>query len=178
LCAAGDETPAPSNAWVWQADHEPTRFGKTARGPEAVVAGGGIDGDRCPLRMGDAGAARTGLRRRSRPGPATPVTLGEKIFADPSLSASGAMACASCHDPATRTFLNTLTDGYQLSPQSRRREALARADAAYSSWFTFTNPELPHVCRTDAALPNPLPAPIAACFRDGRGTDLAGCISR
>jgi cytochrome c peroxidase len=28
-----------------------------------------------------------------------PVTLGEKIFADASLSASGAMACATCHDP-------------------------------------------------------------------------------
>jgi cytochrome c peroxidase len=33
------------------------------------------------------------------PGGPTPVTLGEKIFADPSLSASGAMACATCHDP-------------------------------------------------------------------------------
>jgi cytochrome c peroxidase len=29
-----------------------------------------------------------------------PVTLGEKIFADTSLSASGAMACATCHDAA------------------------------------------------------------------------------
>jgi cytochrome c peroxidase len=29
-----------------------------------------------------------------------PVTLGEKIFADVSLSASGAMSCATCHDPA------------------------------------------------------------------------------
>src|SRR5438046_6683331 len=28
-----------------------------------------------------------------------PVALGEKIFADASLSASGAMACATCHDP-------------------------------------------------------------------------------
>ena len=28
-----------------------------------------------------------------------PVTLGEKIFADASLSASGAMSCATCHDP-------------------------------------------------------------------------------
>jgi cytochrome c peroxidase len=28
-----------------------------------------------------------------------PVTLGEKIFSDASLSASGAMACATCHDP-------------------------------------------------------------------------------
>jgi len=30
----------------------------------------------------------------------SPITLGEKIFADRSLSASGAMACATCHDPA------------------------------------------------------------------------------
>jgi len=29
----------------------------------------------------------------------TPVTLGEKIFADRSLSASGDLACATCHDP-------------------------------------------------------------------------------
>src|SRR5215475_14289074 len=30
----------------------------------------------------------------------TPVTLGKKIFHDPSLSASGAMSCSTCHDPA------------------------------------------------------------------------------
>ncbi|HEY1460729.1 MAG TPA: cytochrome-c peroxidase [Casimicrobiaceae bacterium] len=29
-----------------------------------------------------------------------PVSLGEELFADPSLSASGTLACASCHDPA------------------------------------------------------------------------------
>ncbi len=29
----------------------------------------------------------------------TPVTLGKKMFHDPSLSASGAMSCATCHDP-------------------------------------------------------------------------------
>jgi len=32
--------------------------------------------------------------------PPTPVTLGKKMFHDPSLSASGAMSCATCHDPA------------------------------------------------------------------------------
>ena len=31
----------------------------------------------------------------------TPVSLGEKIFADPGLSASGSLACATCHDPAS-----------------------------------------------------------------------------
>jgi cytochrome c peroxidase len=30
----------------------------------------------------------------------TAFSLGEKIFADPSLSASGRMSCATCHDPA------------------------------------------------------------------------------
>ena len=30
----------------------------------------------------------------------TPVSVGEKIFADRSLSASGDLACATCHDPA------------------------------------------------------------------------------
>jgi cytochrome c peroxidase len=36
----------------------------------------------------------------SDPNGPNPVTLGEKIFADASLSASGAMSCATCHDPA------------------------------------------------------------------------------
>src|SRR5689334_19677252 len=30
----------------------------------------------------------------------TPAALGAKIFSDPSLSASGAMSCATCHAPA------------------------------------------------------------------------------
>src|SRR3954463_14335966 len=30
----------------------------------------------------------------------TPASLGRKIFFDPSLSASGQMSCATCHDPA------------------------------------------------------------------------------
>ena len=40
------------------------------------------------------------LAAPSDPRGPNPVTLGEKIFADASLSASGAMACATCHDPA------------------------------------------------------------------------------
>jgi cytochrome c peroxidase len=32
-------------------------------------------------------------------GAANPFALGERIFADPSLSASGAISCATCHDP-------------------------------------------------------------------------------
>jgi cytochrome c peroxidase len=40
------------------------------------------------------------LAAGSDPTAPNPVTLGEKIFADTSLAASGAMACATCHDPA------------------------------------------------------------------------------
>src|SRR6266700_1931469 len=36
----------------------------------------------------------------SDPSSPSPATLGEKLFADASLSASGAMSCATCHDPA------------------------------------------------------------------------------
>jgi cytochrome c peroxidase len=36
----------------------------------------------------------------SAPDGPNPVTLGEKIFSDASLSASGAMSCATCHDPS------------------------------------------------------------------------------
>src|SRR5689334_2418386 len=44
-----------------------------------------------------------GLALRARavaPDAPTPASLGRKIFFDPSLSASGAMACSTCHDPA------------------------------------------------------------------------------
>ena len=48
-------------------------------------------------------AVADALAERARPAPAgapTPASLGRKIFFDPSLSASGQMACATCHDPA------------------------------------------------------------------------------
>ena len=43
--------------------------------------------------------ARTLARADALEAP-TPASLGERIFADTSLSASGRMACATCHDPA------------------------------------------------------------------------------
>jgi cytochrome c peroxidase len=43
--------------------------------------------------------ARTTVAAPSTPNGPNPVTLGEKIFSDASLSASGAMSCTTCHDP-------------------------------------------------------------------------------
>jgi len=39
-------------------------------------------------------------RFEQRPDPKTLTALGRALFSDPSLSASGAMSCATCHDPA------------------------------------------------------------------------------
>jgi cytochrome c peroxidase len=47
--------------------------------------------------VADALATRTRATATDAP---TPASLGEKIFFDPSLSASGQMACSTCHDPA------------------------------------------------------------------------------
>ena len=47
--------------------------------------------------VADALASRTRASAADAP---TPASLGRKIFFDPSLSASGQMACSTCHDPA------------------------------------------------------------------------------
>lgn len=47
----------------------------------------------------DALAARVRANANADAAP-TPASLGRKIFFDPSLSASGRMACSTCHDPA------------------------------------------------------------------------------
>jgi len=47
--------------------------------------------------VADALAVRTRATAADAP---TPASLGRKIFFDPSLSASGQMACSTCHDPA------------------------------------------------------------------------------
>jgi cytochrome c peroxidase len=46
------------------------------------------------LSLGPVSAGESGS------GDPTPVSLGAQIFADPGLSASGDLACATCHDPA------------------------------------------------------------------------------
>ena len=53
------------------------------------------------LGLGMAGAEDAGLTRHQAYARAAALeALGRRMFFDPSLSASGQMACASCHDPA------------------------------------------------------------------------------
>src|SRR3954447_17433729 len=52
------------------------------------------------IRSAAFGIALTGSVIASGADTPTPASLGRKIFFDPSLSASGQMACSTCHDPA------------------------------------------------------------------------------
>jgi cytochrome c peroxidase len=65
-------------------------------------------------------------------GSAAARALGEVLFFDPRLSASGAMACASCHDPA-----RAWTDGRARAEGARRldRNTPTVLDVARQRWF-------------------------------------------
>lgn len=54
-----------------------------------------FSGARAPAQNGGAGLSRAQAYARA----AALDALGRKLFADPSLSASGRLACATCHDP-------------------------------------------------------------------------------
>lgn len=56
------------------------------------------------------------------------VELGRRLFADPRLSATGQLACASCHDPK-RAF----QDGRRFTRHGRNTPSLL--DAAQQRWF-------------------------------------------
>jgi cytochrome c peroxidase len=58
--------------------------------------------------------------------------LGHRLFFDPSLSASGAVACASCHRPE-RAFSDGLATSVGLGPGSRNAPTLV--GAAHSPWL-------------------------------------------
>ena len=65
----------------------------------------------------------------------TPASLGRKIFFDASLSASGQMSCASCHDPAHAHAQSNASAVQFGGPESRCARHAQRAVAALSQRF-------------------------------------------
>ncbi len=94
----------------------------------------------------------------------TPATLGEKIFHDASLSASGQMSCATCHDPA-------------------HAHAQANAFAVQSGGANLdvpgfrTVPSLRYLSRLPFYFQND-GTPTAGFNRDGRAQDLVAQAQR
>ena len=88
------------------------------------------------------------------------AALGERIFADTSLSASGRQSCASCHDPAAgHAPANALAvqPGGVLMDQAGRRSAPSINYLSYNAAFRFD--------RTGT--------PTGGFFWDGRAASLA-----
>lgn len=100
-----------------------------------------------PAGSADAGSAaestalRAAYRRPAEPPPSpaeNPFTaekaqLGRRLFFDPSLSASGTMSCATCHEPA-RGF----TDGRRLARGNDGRDLRRRAPTLWNlAWAPF-----------------------------------------
>jgi cytochrome c peroxidase len=80
----------------------PRHFIRTIAVAAALAAGTRVaaaDTSRASAYEAVAGALAARARATTAAAP-TPASLGRKIFFDPSLSASGQMACSTCHDPA------------------------------------------------------------------------------
>ena len=82
---------------VWSISLDKLRASARAAGWLLLVAA-----QELPSAASAAGADRSfyGLAFERRPPVATLTRIGEQIFSDATLSASGRLACASCHDPA------------------------------------------------------------------------------
>ena len=89
----------------------------------------------------------------------TPATLGAKIFRDVSLSASGAMSCATCHNPA-----NAHAQTNDLSVQSGGAELDVPGFRAVPS-LRYLNFNVPFFFASDGT-------PTGGFNRDGRAKDL------
>ena len=92
------------------------------------------------------------------PGGASPVSVGAKLFAYPGLSASGAMACATCHDSASyhaqTNDLSVQLGGAALDTPGTRAVPSLRY-ASFTPSFSLGDD-----------------SPVGGFNRDGRATDL------
>lgn len=115
------------------------------------------------LLLGGCGGGGGSARDASVPAVAAlsaQAALGEKIFADVSLSASGRQACASCHDPDNaRAPANDLSVqlGGPLLDQQGRRQAPSIRYLSFNTAFFFASDG----------------TPTGGFFWDGRSPSLA-----
>jgi len=120
----------------------------------------------CPAGCGSAGSSTpTGQQGSSSPGTATVdpsalAVLGEKIFRDESLSASGRMSCATCHDPA-HAFAQPTASGVSLGGAGLDQPGVRNA------------PSLLYTARTPGFHFDSEGTPVGGFNRDGRSLDLA-----
>ena len=69
------------------------------------------------------------------------IALGEALFADPRLSATGRYSCASCHEPA-RAFTDGRPVAVGAHGDALRRNAMPLANLAWSPAYTWADPSV------------------------------------
>ena len=118
-------------------------------------AGGGANGPTIAPAAGSTGGAS------ATPTSMSPAALlGEKIFADASLSASGRLSCASCHDPA-----HAHAQANSLATQ------LGGADGTVAG--TRAAPSLRYLAQSPTFSLGNGNSPVGGFDRDGRAATLA-----
>ena len=116
---------------------------------------GGTSGSSTPVgQVGTAGAGTT------TSDPSTLVDLGEKIFHDESLSASGRISCGTCHDEG-RAFAQPTVSGVPLGGPGLDQPGVRNA------------PSLKYASRTPQFFFADDGTPTGGFDRDGRAKDLA-----
>lgn len=109
---------------------------------------------------GGSGGGNDNSTNDSAPALSPAAALGEKIFADQSLSASGQMACATCHDP-------------DHAHASNPAAGVVPAGGAGLNVAGFRNtPTLSYISFTPAFYFDAEGTPTGGFARDGRATDL------
>ncbi|MCA8920762.1 MAG: c-type cytochrome, partial [Planctomycetes bacterium] len=90
------------------------------------------------------------------------IALGELLFFDPRLSATGAVACSSCHDPA-RGFGDGFATAVGLNGQSLRRNTPTVVNRAFGTlqFWDGRSPDLEAQARVPLEHPDEMGLPIA-----------------
>jgi cytochrome c peroxidase len=119
------------------------RFVRAARGAVALLLA-------CALAAcgggGGGGSDSSGSSSSSSDGLSAAAQLGEQIFQDTSLSASGRLACISCHDPAfghASPFATPVALGGAALDQQGSRTAPSIRYLRYNSAFHFADDGTP-----------------------------------
>ena len=121
----------------------------------ALTGCGGTAGRDTP-----AGQITSSDSRTVKPDPSALAQLGKKIFRDESLSASGRMACATCHD-ADPAFAQPTSSGVSLGGPGLDQPGVRNA------------PSLKYASRTPPFFFADDGTPTGGFNRDGRALDLA-----
>ncbi|HEV7717048.1 MAG TPA: cytochrome c peroxidase, partial [Steroidobacteraceae bacterium] len=125
------------------------------------------EGDAAPVPAGSPTAVSTPPAVRPPPALSLPAQVGKHMFFDKSLSGSGKLACASCHDPA---HAYGPANGSAVQPGGRRLTDAGTRAVPSLRYQEYTPPYQDMLDNADGVGP---PGPGGGYTADGRAPTLA-----